>query len=113
MDKIAQYRQIIMEELEKYAHLTDGNPPSDFRDELVFDTTHDHYQVLTIGWSGKKRAFSPTFHLSIREGKIWIEANASDYDIVREIEARGIPKSDIVLAFHSPSIRQHTGYAVA
>ena len=33
--------------------------------------------------------------------------------IAYELEAAGVPKSDIVLAFHSEEVRPHTGYAVA
>ncbi|MFM7425742.1 MAG: element excision factor XisI family protein, partial [Elainella sp.] len=33
--------------------------------------------------------------------------------ITQELIAAGIPKDQIVLAFHPPHLRQHTGYAVA
>lgn len=50
----------------------------------------------------------------IRDGKIWAQHNASDYDIVGDIEAQGVPKEDIILAFHSPFMRQFMNdYAVA
>jgi hypothetical protein len=32
---------------------------------------------------------------------------------VEDLEARGVPKSDIVLAIHSPEMRPFTEYAVA
>ena len=36
-----------------------------------------------------------------------------DPNIATELEAGGIPKEHIVLAFRSPEIRKYTGYAVA
>ncbi|NES43811.1 element excision factor XisI family protein, partial [Moorena sp. SIO2C4] len=30
-----------------------------------------------------------------------------------ELVATGVPKDRIVLAFHPPEIREHTGYAIA
>lgn len=33
--------------------------------------------------------------------------------IAPELIQSGIPKEDIVLGFHEPSIRQYTGFAVA
>ena len=45
--------------------------------------------------------------------KIWVQRNISDYDIVGDIENKGVPKSDIVLAFHAPQMRPFTEYASA
>jgi hypothetical protein len=33
--------------------------------------------------------------------------------VARELESKGVPKSDIVLGFRSPSVRADTEYAVA
>jgi len=35
------------------------------------------------------------------------------YGIAIELEQAGILKKNIVLGFHEPDVRQHTGYAVA
>ena len=53
------------------------------------------------------------FHFDIKDGKIWVQRNISDYDIVGDIEAEGVPKKDIVLAFLSPRMRPYTEYASA
>ncbi|MEB3163696.1 MAG: element excision factor XisI family protein [Prochlorothrix sp.] len=33
--------------------------------------------------------------------------------MTEELVAAGVPKTDIILAFHPPAIRPHTGYAIA
>ncbi|MBV7334508.1 XisI protein [Chloroflexi bacterium TSY] len=46
-------------------------------------------------------------------GKIWIEIDWTEEGIATELVAAGVPKEDIVLAFHHPSMRQYTEFAVA
>jgi len=53
------------------------------------------------------------FHFEIIDNKIWVQRNMSDYDIVGDIEEKGVPKSGIVLAFLSPKMRPYTEYASA
>ena len=52
-------------------------------------------------------------HFDIINGKLWIQEDATDFDLVGELEEHNIPKEDIVLAFHAPYKRPFTGYAVA
>ena len=79
----------------------------------IFDTARDHYQLMYIGWHHKKRIFGPVLHLDIKGGKIWIQWNGTEDDIAAELVARGVPKHDIVLGFHTPGMRQFTEYAVS
>jgi hypothetical protein len=114
MDKLNRYRQIICEVLTQYANLPSISPtPEEVEEQLILDTERDHYQILTIGWEGAKRVYYPVFHLDIKNGKVWVQEDATDFDIVGELESRGIEKSDIVLAFHAPYKRIHTAYALA
>jgi hypothetical protein len=43
---------------------------------------------------------------------VWIQHDATDVGIANELLARGVPKEDIVLAFHPPYKRPYTGFAV-
>ncbi|NEO43628.1 MAG: XisI protein [Moorea sp. SIO4A3] len=52
-------------------------------------------------------------HGSIRDSKIWIHYDGIEDGITDELVASGVPKDRIVLAFHPPEIREHTGYAIA
>jgi XisI protein len=115
MDKLTLYRQYIIEILTNYAQKTKNTRLGDteFDEQLLIDTQHDHYQLLTVGWEGIKRIYYPVFHIDIKNDKIWIQEDATDFDIVGILEARNVPKSDIVLGFYSPKKRGLTGYAVA
>jgi hypothetical protein len=112
--KLNNYRTIITGILKKYAAIpVVSSSDSESFDELILDTERDHYQILTIGWEAGKRIYYPVFHLDIINNKIWVQENASDFDLVGELEAKGVSKSDIVLAFHAPFKRKFTDYAVA
>ena len=73
----------------------------------VFDRQLNRYQILCQGWtSEEKRVFYPIIHVEIVRGKVWIQHNQSDIDIGEALSQHGIPKSQIVLGLHPPSIRQ-------
>ncbi|MCY7330783.1 MAG: XisI protein [Saprospiraceae bacterium] len=112
MEKIDRYRAIIKDVLTEYAA-----PRKTYSDgvetQLLFDTENDHYQALISGWTSKKQVFLVAFHFDIKNGKIWLQQNNTDYDIIKDLEDRHVPKEDIVLAVHSPLMRQFTDYAVA
>ncbi|MGD1864684.1 MAG: element excision factor XisI family protein [Phormidesmis sp.] len=49
----------------------------------------------------------------MRDDKIWIHFDGIEDSITEELVEAGIPQDKIVLSFHSPRVRQHTGYAIA
>ncbi len=51
-------------------------------------------------------------HLDIKDGKIWIQYDGTEIGVADELVKLGIPKEDIVLAFHEPLLRQYTGFAI-
>jgi XisI protein len=111
MDKVRKYRTLLRIALKNYVEPRKNQPDGV---ELLFleDTKKDHYQVLFSGWQ-QLQVFQIAFHFDIKNGKIWLIQNNTDYDIIDDIEALGVPKSDIVLAIHSPKMRPFTDYAVA
>ena len=113
MDKVLNYRNILRNVLLAYAadDIHKLHKPDDMQIRLLFDTENDHYQVLYTGWRGYQQTFSVLFHFDIIDSKIWVQRNISDYDIIGDIEAAGVPKSDIVLAFYAPVMRSYTEYA--
>ncbi|MFN4256947.1 MAG: XisI protein [Saprospiraceae bacterium] len=113
MEKVKQYRNIIQSVLSEYAQTRKPAKTDAVQHQLLFDEKHDHYQLFCVGWNDLKRIYFPVFHLDIQNGKIWVQEDASDYDIVGVLEENGVPKEDIVLAFHAPYKRPYTGYAVA
>ena len=111
---VTTYRNIVVSLLESYATMPSSTSVSDeVEEQLILDTQRDHYQILTIGWENGRRVYYPMFHIDIRDGKIWVQEDATDFDLVGELERRGVSRSDIVLAFQAPYKRPFTGYAVA
>ncbi|WP_353929302.1 XisI protein [Okeanomitos corallinicola TIOX110] len=110
MEKIEQYRTYIQNLLTEYAQ---GSPSDDeVETQLIFDQERDHYQVVYAGWKNRRPMYGCVLHLDIKNGKIWIQYNGTEIDIADELVKLGVPKSDIVLAFHEPLMRQYTGFAV-
>jgi hypothetical protein len=113
MEKVTAYRDMIKSVLTEYASTRKPARTDEVQHQLLFDDQRHHYQLFCVGWQGMKRIYFPVFHLDIINDKIWVQEDATDFDVVGELEERGVPKSDIVLAFHAPYKRPHTGYAVA
>lgn len=111
MDKIQHYRQLIREFLTEQAHPYIYS--EDVEPTIICDTENDHYQLAYIGWRGQKRVFGIILHFDIRDGKIWIQYNGTEIQISQVLVEKEVPKSDIVLGFHSSFKRQFSGYAVA
>jgi XisI protein len=113
MDKLTNYRNIIKATITEYATTRRMFNHGDAEFQLIFDEEHGHYQLYRVGWEGFTRIHYCVFHIDIKNDKVWVQENATDYDIVGELEDANIPKEDIVLAFHAPYKRPYTGYAVA
>ncbi|RUT09033.1 hypothetical protein DSM106972_010860 [Dulcicalothrix desertica PCC 7102] len=58
----------------------------------IFDRQSNRFQLLCHGW--------------VDEERVWIQHNERDVDIGEELSNNGIPKSQIVLGLHRPSIRE-------
>ncbi len=109
MGKLDEYRQYIQEMLGKYASYKPAY--GEVEVETIFDTVRDHYQIVYIGWENKRRVYGCSIHIDIKNEKIWIQWNATEIDIADELVEMGVPKQDIVVGFHSPSIRRFTDFA--
>lgn len=119
MDKLDQYREILYKVLSQYTSLM-SKPVSEsslqenfITSNLIVSEDRNHFMVINEGWEGKRRIHSLIFHAEFRKGKLWMHHDGIDRGITEELVAAGIPKDHIVLAFHPPHIRQHTGYALA
>lgn len=81
--------------------------------QTLFDSEHDHYQLLYVGWRGNKRDFGCILHLDIKDGKIWVQHDGTEAGIANQLVEMGVPKQDIILAFHEPEIRQYTDFGTS
>ena len=52
-------------------------------------------------------------HFDIIDGKIWIQRNMTEIDVAEALIEQGVSKSDIVLGFLSPKMREYSDYAIA
>jgi hypothetical protein len=111
MMNLIQYREAIQALLQDYAAFDQGDPDVDM--ELILDTIRDHYQLVHVGWQDESRVYGCVLHLDIKDGKVWLQHNGTENDIAAELVEMGIPKTDIVIGFHSPFKRQFTEYAVS
>ena len=111
MVKIDKYRKVIKKIIQEYA--SDDYRRRKVDRELIFDTEHDHYQIVNVGWENNHRVYGCILHFDIKEGKIWLQYNGTEIDFAEELVKEGVPKQDIVIGFHSPFMRQFTEYAVS
>ncbi len=111
MDKLEHYRVCIQTLLEKHSQCKSRN--IDVENELFFDPVRDRYQLMRVGWKGLERIYYTVLHFDIKNGKIWLQHNATETDVGQELMEMGVAKEDIVLGLHPPYKRPLTGYGVA
>ena len=111
MDKLESYQNIIEQILNEYAAIPFAYGEID--SEAVFDRTKDRYLLMTVGWENERRVHSCLVHVDIVDGKFWIQRDGTEDGLATDLEQAGVPKSDIVLAWHEPEVRKYTEYAIA
>jgi hypothetical protein len=111
MDKITTYRQLIKDILAEDAQYKPSH--GEIEPLLVFDDEHDSYQLMYVGWDGYRRVHTAIIHIRLHNNKIWIEQDGTEEGVANTLLGAGVPKEDIVLAFHSPAKRPFTEFAIA
>ncbi|MDX2216527.1 MAG: XisI protein [Oculatellaceae cyanobacterium bins.114] len=110
MASLENYRAYIKQLLTEYSQYPYRY--GEVESQTIFDTEHDHYQLVRVGWEKNQRIYGCVLHLDIKDGKIWIQWNSSDIDIGKELMALGVLKQDIVIGFQPEYLRQYSDYAV-
>ena len=110
MAELTEYQTKIQDLLTELAAY--GASDREVESQLVFDVERNHYQLMHVGWRNKHRIYGCVVHLDIKEGKVWIQHNGTEFDIAIKLTEMGIPKQDIVNGFHSSYMRQFTEFAV-
>ena len=113
MDKLKKYQDTIIAFLTRYNAETRGVADTPIKRRIIADRDNNSFQLLSIGWRGNHYIFGPIFHFDIIDGKIWIQCNNTEREIVDELMANGVDRQDIVLGFLTPQARQFSGFAVA
>lgn len=109
MERINDYRNCIEKIILDYDKYKSGY--STIHNEVLFDRERDHYQLMRIGWHEDERLAGCILHFDIKDGKIWIQHDGTEHGIANDLLEMGVPKSDIVLAYHAPYKRKYTGFA--
>ena len=110
MEKIKEYQKKIKKILEAYIDSDQSNPNEEIY--LVADDVKMHYLVYHNSWNHSSRSYGCILHVRIKNGKIYVEYDGTDVGFADIFVEAGIPKNDIVLAFHAPAKRPYTGFAV-
>lgn len=112
MDKLTEYPKLIKRILTEYVELCKVNTNSGIETFLIVDESKAHYIWMNLGWQNGDRISAITVYVRIRDGKFWIEEDWTEDGIATDLVRAGVPKEDIVLAFHEPKMRQYTDFAV-
>ena len=111
MDSVKTYVQLVKQLLNDYAKIPVSNE-ADIHNEVIFDTEHDRYLLLSLGWSNGKRVHHTVIHIDIIDEQVWIQANNTDQLIAEELVELGIPAQSIVLGLQPPEVRPYTAYGL-
>jgi hypothetical protein len=104
MAKVTKYKTIVSSIMQEIADMTPSDDSSET--QLIIDSVHGHFVLFSIGWYNNKREYLPFVHLDVKpNGKIWIQHDGTDLVVAQWLLDKGVPKSDIVLAFHAPANR--------
>lgn len=112
MDKLKQYQQAVTEVLADYQSQF-RKTSQNIQSQIIADDKNCHYQFLWTGWKEERHIFNVAFHIDIAGGKIWIQQDNTETGIANLLVEKGIPKSDIVLAYFPPAHRKLTEFAEA
>ncbi|GCL35476.1 MAG: XisI protein [Dolichospermum sp.] len=114
MEKLNLYRNVIKKILTEYEQLASQTPnPEGVDSILAFDEQRDQYLWFQTGWQNDHKIRGITVYVRIKNEKIYIEEDWTEEGIATELLREGVPKEDIVLAFHDPETRKFTEFAVA
>lgn len=111
MDRTREFHIIVRRVFEEVAEMTPSG--ADVRTELICDEATGHYQLGQVGWEGKRRVDDVYLHVDVLEDKVWIQHDGTNLRLAEMLMREGIPKQNIVLAFHPADMRHYTDFAVA
>jgi len=113
VDRLSVYREAVKKLLSSYQEGDRQNGEDEWASQLVFDEGRDSYLWLNVGWEGSKRIYFCVIHFDIKDGKVWLQHNATDLNPAEDLVELGVDRLDIVLGLQPPSKRPYTDYGVA
>jgi hypothetical protein len=111
MDKLAKYRAIVKAIVERYGKFQSsvGNVET----YAVCDGKTDNYLVIDVGWLAFGRQHAMPIHIRLKDGKVWVEWDGTDQEIVQQLIDAGVEENDIVLGFEKPEELKHSNLKAA
>lgn len=109
-DKLTRYREIAQSIVQLYAS---WSPRNDDSRKVVIDAERDHYLLMNVEWKEDQRVYHTVIHFDIINDKFWIQDDRTNRSVAQALLEAGVPREDIVLAFHPPEVRQYTDFAAA
>ncbi|MBP0028379.1 XisI protein [Roseofilum sp. Guam] len=110
LEKLDRYGSYIEDILNNYANISYSN--AEITNIPIVDRERHHFLLVSEGWQGKRRIHRTLAHLEIRNEKIWIHFDGMAESAVEQLLTVGVPKEDIVLAFHPPHVRGLGDFAI-
>jgi hypothetical protein len=112
MARLTEYQKNIRCLLEEIHAYDISSHDGGVEEQIIFDTEHDHYLLIDLGWERKQYVYGAIVHIDIKDGKIWIQRNNTEINLADRLVEMGVQKEKIVIGFQSPFTRQFSGYAV-
>ncbi|MEI6408956.1 MAG: XisI protein [Bacteroidota bacterium] len=105
MDQVTAYKKLVGDIMQEVANMTPSDDVSET--QLIIDMERGHFVLFSIGWYENKREYLPFVHIDVKlDGKIWIQHDGTDLVLAQWLIDKGVPKKNIVLAFHAPARRE-------
>lgn len=113
MDKVTRYKNIVREVIEGVADFLQ-NPKDPIKVVLIKDEESGNYLLFNDGWyENESRIYGCFLHVHVAaDGKVWFQYDGTDMEVGKTLMEKGIPAKDMVVGFHSPSVRPDTEFAV-
>lgn len=110
MDRTERYRAAVKQVLREYAQYKPSFGEIDVK--IILDTEGDYYLLVNEGWREHQRVYGSVIHIDIKDEKIWIQHDGTEWGVANDLAEMGIPKEDIILAYYPEYHRRHTDFGV-
>lgn len=110
MDQVTVYKDIARQLVEEVYKMTPSN--EEMETLLIIDDQRGQYLLFSDGWQNNRRLYNCFLHLEVKpNGRLYLRHDGTNLEIANKLLCKGIPKDQIVLAFHAPYRRALTGFA--
>ena len=111
MEKLTAYRKIVVDFMQHQADIRTNR--EGIETQFIKDEAGGHYQLVNVGFRRGHRIYGCFLHIDLKpDGKVYLQHDGTDIEVAHRLVEAGIPKEDIVLAFHQPKYRAYTGFGV-